>query len=116
MDKIILKDINIYAFHGAMKEEKSLGQNFIIDLELYLDLKPAGESDDLTKTVNYAEVYNVVKHITLEKSYDLIETLAEKIAEEILEFTLVKNVKVMVKKPSVPINGNLAYAAVEIYR
>ena len=115
-DKIIIKDIKIFAYHGVLKEEKVLGQNFIINLEMYTSLKKAGKSDSIDDTVNYAEIYEKVEKIAKSKSYDLIEALAEDISIMVLEYEMINNVKVEVQKPSVAINGNLAYSAVEIYR
>lgn len=117
MDYIYLKGMSFFAYHGAFAEEKKLGQRFILDLSLGLNLQQAGETDDLTKTVHYGEVYELVKSIMSEKSYDLIEAVAEKIAQEILaDFPLVQEVNILLKKPEVPIPGILDYAAIEIKR
>jgi len=114
-DCIILKDIAFYAYHGALPEEKKLGQTFLVSLEIFLDLKQAGESDRLADTVNYAEVYTVLKNVMEGSAYDLLEALAEKIASALLQGP-VKGVSVEVKKPSPPIAARLAYVAVKITR
>ncbi|MGM0508908.1 MAG: dihydroneopterin aldolase [Fusobacteriota bacterium] len=117
MDKILLKNLKIYGYHGVLEEEKKLGQNFYIDLELFLDLQGAGKTDDLKETINYADIYNKVEHITKTNKYDLIETLAENIANSLLsEFTKIKNIRVNIKKPQAPIDGNFDHVGVEIYR
>ena len=117
MDKMYIKDLEIYAYHGVNIEEKNMGQRFIISLELSLDLRAAGESDDLTKTINYAELcHNIEKEFTKEK-YDLIEKCVEELAKYILTtYSTVKKIKILLKKPWAPIGKPLDYAAVEIER
>ena len=116
MDKIVIKGIKVYGYHGFMEEEKKLGQNFIVDIKMSRSLKDAGVNDRLESTVNYAEVYDSVKHIIKKEKYDLIERVAEKIAEEILRKFDISKVKVRVKKPQAPIDGNFKYVGVEIKR
>jgi 7,8-dihydroneopterin aldolase/epimerase/oxygenase len=116
MDKIEIKGIKIYGYHGVMEEEKKLGQNFIVDLKIYKDLKMAGETDSIENTVSYAEIYDSVKQIIKKEKYDLIERLAEKIAEEVLTKFAIDKIKVRVKKPNAPIYGNFKYVGVEIKR
>lgn len=117
MDKIHVKDLEVYAFHGVNKEEKNMGQRFLISLELSLDLRAAGLSDDLSKTINYAELcHNVEKEFTKNK-FDLIEKAAEALASYILiNYNLVHAVKILLKKPWAPIGKPIDYAAVEIER
>ncbi|SJZ86652.1 dihydroneopterin aldolase [Selenihalanaerobacter shriftii] len=116
-DYIRLKGLEFYAYHGVLAEEKELGQRFIIDLTLETDLKEAGMTDEVTKTINYAEVYQEVKEIVEDESYDLIETVAEKVANQILDkFVGIERVVIVVKKPEVPIPGVLDWAEVEIER
>jgi dihydroneopterin aldolase len=117
LDRIILAGMIFYGFHGAREPEKQLGQRFIIDLEMALDLRGAGESDDLGRTVSYSEVYRVVREIVEGPSLDLLEAVAERIAAAVLAaFGPVLAVEVTVKKPEVPIHGVLDYAAVRITR
>ncbi|MGM0472053.1 MAG: dihydroneopterin aldolase [Bacillota bacterium] len=116
-DYIRLKGLKFYGYHGVLAEEKELGQRFIVDLALQTDLKPAGVSDDLTESINYAEVYEVTKQVVEGESYDLIEAVAESIAAKLLsEFTRIKQVQVQVKKPAAPVAGILDWAEVEIER
>jgi dihydroneopterin aldolase/2-amino-4-hydroxy-6-hydroxymethyldihydropteridine diphosphokinase len=117
MDKIYLKNVEIFANHGVFKEEKTLGQKFILDLELSLNLEEAGKTGDLTKSVHYGELCHGIEKVFISESYDLIETAAEKVAEyTLLTYPLVHNVKVTLKKPWAPIGRHLDYAAVEIER
>lgn len=100
MDKLYLKDVEIFANHGVFNEEKSLGQKFILSLELDVDLSLASKSGDLTKSVHYGELCHNIEKEFQKESYDLIETAAEKIAEYVLyNYDLVKNIKVLLKKP-----------------
>lgn len=117
MDKIILSNLGFYGYHGVLNEEKVLGQKFFIDVELFLNTKKAGKDDDMNQSVSYADVYTIIKEITENKKFDLIEALAENIASEVLEkFRLVNSIMVRVKKPEAPVNGIFDYFAVEIRR
>ncbi len=116
MDKIIAKGLTFEACHGVLPEEKVTPQRFVIDLELHKELKEAGLSDNLTATVNYDEVYQVVKKVVTGNSYALIEALAENIALQVLEIFMVEEVKVTVYKPQAPVRGNFEHFAVEINR
>lgn len=116
MDKIIIKDMQVFAYHGALAEENKLGQTFYISMEMGLSLKEAGMTDDLTKGVSYAEVYERVEKMATENTYKLIETLAENTASLILKEFPVEEVKVKIRKPQAPIPGHFDYVAVEIMR
>lgn len=117
MDKIYLTGMEFYGYHGVFPEETRLGQRFIVDVELSLPLKAAGKNDDLETTVNYAEVYALVKKIVEGAPLKLIEAVAERIAENILSrFPVVRQCKIKVIKPSPPIPGHFRHVAVEIVR
>ncbi|MCE5286888.1 MAG: 2-amino-4-hydroxy-6-hydroxymethyldihydropteridine diphosphokinase [Pelosinus sp.] len=117
MDKIYISDLEIYAYHGVFSEEKMLGQKFFISLELTVDLRSAGKTDALDKTVNYAELCDVVEKVFTSKKHDLIEKCAEELAEAILmKQPLVNEVKITIKKPWAPIGKHVNYVAVEITR
>ncbi len=117
MDKLYLKDVEIFANHGVFKEEKILGQKFVLSLELDLDIREAAISCDLSKSVHYGELCHNIEKEFQRESYDLIETAAEKIAEYILNnYNLVNGVKVLLKKPWAPIGRHLDTAEIEIYR
>jgi len=116
-DKIIMKDMAFFGYHGVMKEESVLGQKFFITVKLYLSTKEAGLTDDLTKTISYAEVYDRIKKQVEIKRYQLLEALSENIAMEILkDFSMIKGVTVEVKKPEAPVPGLFEYMAVKITR
>jgi dihydroneopterin aldolase/2-amino-4-hydroxy-6-hydroxymethyldihydropteridine diphosphokinase len=117
MDRIFVEDLEVFAYHGVMSQEKELGQKFLISLELFLDLKEAGKSDDLSKTVNYGELCHEAEKEFQRESYDLIERAAEKLGEFILlNYSGVERVKVVIKKPWAPIGRSLLYAGIEIDR
>ena len=117
MDKIIIKDLEIYAYHGVYDEEKKRGQTFIITAELGLDLRDAGMTDDLTKTVNYAEVCELISNVMLEEKYNLIEAAAENIANTILiKYDRIKTVRIIVGKPEAPIDMSFDTVCVDITR
>ncbi|WP_213818650.1 dihydroneopterin aldolase [Garciella nitratireducens] len=117
MDKIIMKNLSFYGYHGVLKEESILGQKFFIDIEIFLNLKEAGESDQVTDTINYAKVYKIVKDSVENKKFHLIEALAENIAQRILKnFQIAHEIVVQVKKPEAPVNGIYDYFAIEIRR
>jgi dihydroneopterin aldolase len=117
-DRILLEGLSFYAYHGVRSEEKTLGQKFVVDLALELDLAPAGRSDDLSLTLDYSEVYRLVRDQVESASRDTIEAVAEQIATALLQSDeRLEAVQVRLKKPEAPIAGaHLAWVAVEIVR
>jgi dihydroneopterin aldolase len=116
-DKIKLREMIFYGFHGVSPQEKQTGQRFSIDLEVECDLSAAGLSDDPEDTVNYSKMFKVVKAIVEGPSRNLLEHVAESVAQAILKDFGVESARVVVRKPEVPIKSSiLSYAAVEIYR
>jgi len=105
-----------YGYHGVSESEKSLGGKFEVDLDLYQDLKKAGESDNLKDTLNYEKIYKTVENCTKRNKYYLIETLAERIAGSILRKYKTDRVLVRVRKPHAPVKGVLDTVEVEIVR
>ncbi|MFC4075500.1 dihydroneopterin aldolase [Salinithrix halophila] len=116
MDKIFFNKMAFYAYHGAFSEENRLGQRFFVDLELMIDLKPAAAGDDLSRTVDYGKVYETVQQEVKGKTYALVETLAERIAEQLLHAFPLEEVMVRVTKPDPPIPGHYDSVGVEIRR
>ncbi len=109
--------MEFYGYHGVFPEENKLGQRFIVDLMVLVDLKKAGVTDELEHSVNYGELFQVCKEVVEGKSYKLVEAVAEKIAENVLkQFTLVSEVSIKVIKPDPPIPGHYRSVAVEITR
>ncbi len=115
MDKIILENMLFYGYHGAMPEENHLGQRFAVSLVIGTYTLPAAQCDDLSKSINYAEVYNSVRGIMEGSPVKLLETLAENIADSVLALGALF-VRVTVKKLHPPIPVQMDFAAVEIER
>jgi 7,8-dihydroneopterin aldolase/epimerase/oxygenase len=113
---MILKDIRFHGYHGVAEAEREIGQKYELDVELSCDLSAAGQTDDLTHTINYAKVVELIVNIGTERSFQLIEALAEAVATAILNQFSVEEVRVIAKKLSPPIESVLSYAAVEIHR
>ncbi|MFC1535994.1 dihydroneopterin aldolase [Candidatus Neomarinimicrobiota bacterium] len=116
MDVIRLKNMVFYGYHGVSESEKSLGGKFEVDIDLYQDLKKAGQSDNLKDTLNYEKIYKTVQNCTKRNKYYLIETLAERIAGSILKKYKTDKVLVKVRKPHAPVKGVLDTVEVEIVR
>lgn len=117
IDKVSVNGMEFYGYHGVFKEENKLGQRFRVDLTIELDLKKAGEFDNLDHTVNYAELYKCCKEIVEGKPFKLIEAVAEQIAKEIfIGFNTVQHCTVKMIKPDPPIPGYYKEVAVEIRR
>jgi 7,8-dihydroneopterin aldolase/epimerase/oxygenase len=117
MDKISVSQMSFFGYHGVFPEETKLGQRFIVDLDVFCNLQKAGISDDLSYSINYAELYILSREIVEGKPYKLIEAVAEKIASDVLErFPRVNEVKVKVIKPDPPIAGHYQSVSVEITR
>jgi len=117
MDRIYLNQMEFYGYHGALPEENRLGQRFIVDVVVELDLKKAGKTDDLEETVNYAELYELCKDIVENRKFKLIEAVSEKIADEVLlQFPKIERCMIKVTKPDPPIPGHYRSVAVEMTR
>ena len=116
-DKIELRGMVFYGYHGVGAEEQALGQRFVVDVVMERDLRQAGLSDEPADTVNYSHVFKMVKEIVEGPSRKLLENVAETIAQKVLGNFDLDAVRVIVKKPEVPMKGSiLDYAAVDIRR
>ncbi|MCH2506498.1 MAG: dihydroneopterin aldolase [Dehalococcoidia bacterium] len=116
-DRIALEGMQFYGFHGVNAEEKSLGQPYVVDLAVEMDLSIPGKSDRLEDTVSYTHLYRSVRKVIEGESRNLLEAAAENVAIRILDEFPVKAVQVRVKKPRPPIKGSFVEnAVVEIYR
>ena len=116
-DRIVLEGMQFYGFHGVNAEEKSLGQPYVVDLAVEMDLSIPGKSDRLEDTVSYTHLYRSVRKVIEGESRNLLEAAAENVAIRILDEFPVKAVRVRVKKPRPPIKGSFVEnAVVEIYR
>lgn len=116
-DRIILKDLGFYGYHGLMHEEMKLGQRFFIDLKCGVDLSAPGTTDQVSQTVSYADIYGAVKSAFENKRMHLIEAVAQNIIDGIFTtFPEVQWVKVRVRKPEAPIAMVRGEAAIELRR
>lgn len=115
-DAIHLRGLKFHAYHGVMSEEKVLGQQFIVDVDLYRDLKKPGCSDQVEDTINYAEVYQLIKTIVTGEPFHLLERLTEEIAGQILNEFSCEAIRVEIHKPQAPIPGIFEDVSVEIWR
>ena len=116
-DRIVLSNMAFDARHGVHDWEKLQAQRFEVDVELELDLGPAGRTDNLGQTIDYGPLYEQVRSIVSGRPVDLLETLAQSIAEAVLAADLrIQAVTVRVRKPGVKLGGPLDYAGVEITR
>ena len=116
-DRILLDGMTFEGTHGVHPEEQVTPQPFEVDVELALNLQPAGMSDDLALTVDYGRVFEVCRQIVESTRFNLIEALAEAIAEELLAgFPLTDSVTVRIRKPKVQLGGPFRAAGIEIRR
>ncbi|WP_432280611.1 dihydroneopterin aldolase [Streptomyces luomodiensis] len=103
MDRVALRGLKARGHHGVLPHEREEGQDFVVDLVLGLDTRPAAADDDLGKTVHYGVVAEEVVDVVRGEPVDLIETLAARIADRCLEHDVVREVEVVVHKPQAPI-------------
>lgn len=104
MDEIRIENLEVYAYHGVYKEENEKGQHFYVNATLYTDTRAAGYADDLSLSTNYGEVCHFITNWMQEHTCQLIETVAENLAKEILlNYNLIKEVKIEVRKPEAPV-------------
>lgn len=117
MDKVVLKDLSIFAKHGLFDAEAELGQRFFIDVEIGADLSHAEARDTPEGTVDWADLVETVTAAFTERRYKMIEAAAERIVAAILErFPIARTVRVEVRKPSAPIEAIFAYTAIIVER
>jgi len=120
MDKMSIKHLEVFAKHGVKPEEKALGQKFLLSATLYIDLRDAGKSDDVAKTLDYSRICRDIKEFVEGNSFNLIEAIAEGLAEMLLikyaEHTRLKTIRLEVMKPWAPVALHLDTVSVEIER
>ena len=116
-DRISLKGMQFYGYHGVNPEEKENGQIYVVDLSVAVDLSAPGRTDSLSDTISYTDLYKATKVVIEGNSKDLLESLAQSIANSILEHSTISDVIVSVKKPHPPIKNSLIeHAEVTIHR
>ena len=118
-DHVALLNMRFEGKHGVLEFEQTTAQPFEVDAELYLDLGPAGRSDDIELTIDYREVFRICREVVEGPSFRLIEAVAETIAGRILaelRAAPISEVVVRVRKPRVALPGSIDAAMVEIRR
>ena len=116
VDEITITGIRAYGYHGVYPDEKRDGQEFVVDAQLFLSTARAAETDDVADTVHYGELAEAIAAVIAGDPVDLIETLANRIAEVVLAHDLVQMTRVTVHKPSAPIAVPFADVAVTVNR
>lgn len=103
MGKIILDKITLFGFHGHLEKERTMGSLFSIRIEIELDLLNASINDELSKTIDYRKLYEIVK-IEMKKKSRLIENLAKRIMDKIKKIKKLKHIKITICKENPPLN------------
>ena len=116
-DKIILKGMRFYGFHGLHDEERKTGQYFLVNLECITNLHKAGVSDNIEDTINYSNIYQKVRRIIEGTPRNLLEAVAEEIADVLISDYPIKKVTINISKPDLVLKGGyLDSAGIEIVR
>lgn len=117
MDRITISNLEVFAYHGVLKEENSLGQKFLICAELYTDTTEAAGEDDITKSINYSSVCKEIAAFLKGHTYKLIETTANRLARHLLlRYPRIEMLRLEIKKPWAPILMTLETVSVIIER
>ncbi len=115
-DHIRLNKMVFRGYHGVWDEERQIGQRFEVDVEFMIDVSTAAKSDNIKDTIDFYKVYQVVENIVAQKSFKLVETLAETIAAALLRKFSASELRVRVRKPNSPVPGICDGIEVEIVR
>ncbi|MCS0494151.1 dihydroneopterin aldolase [Ancylobacter mangrovi] len=116
-DRIFLRGVELHAHHGLHEEEARLGQRFVVDIDWWLDTRPAAAADDYELTVGYEKVFAVIHEVSTGRRFQMIEAFADAIAAAVLaRYSSVEKVRVEVHKPAAPIAGIFRDAGVEVTR
>ena len=108
--------MSFYGYHGVSAAERETGRMFEVDCELEVDLAEAGQSDQLTDTVDYAHVYETIKETVEGKAFSLLERLAGELAVRVLDRFGVYSVTLRVRKLNPPVRGGVKHIEVELTR
>ena len=117
MDKILVRNLKIFAYHGVNPEEKENGQNFVLDIDAFVDVSVPCVTDNVEDTVSYAKIIKeTVKIFTCQKD-DLLERAAQRVADGLFaSFDKIQSLRILLKKPEAPIKADFEYVGVEIHR
>ncbi len=115
-DVLRLRNMRFFAYHGLFPAEAELGQRFEVDLDIFGDFTEAGQTDDVSHTVDYARVYGLVEEVVTQQRFKLIEALAEQIARAVGQAFAPIDLAVRVRKPDPPVAGHFDGVEVEVRR
>ena len=116
-DQIRIEELEVYAHHGVYPEENEKGQRFYVNATLYTNTRPAGLADDLSLSTNYGEVCQFITEFMQQHTFQLIETVAERTAYEVLQhFPLIQELDLEIRKPEAPIPLPFGSVSVAIHR
>jgi dihydroneopterin aldolase len=116
-DRIIVRNLALFAFHGVFEGEREIGQRFYLDLMVETDLRPAAQSDAVQDTVDYGALVHVISEAFTEKRQMLLETLAERVVKRVFErFPLIQAAELTIRKPSAPIEAVFDSVEIQIHR
>lgn len=117
VDCITISNLEVFAYHGVLKEENSLGQKFLVSAKMFTEIKEAAKEDDITKSINYADVCKSIEAFLKENTFKLIETTADRLAEHLLrKYHRIETIVVEIKKPWAPILMTLDTVSVIVER
>jgi len=116
MDKVTLSNMKFFGYHGCEEFEKRNGQIFEVDADILADLSAACRTDSLNDAVNYVDIFEKIKDVMEKERYDLLERVAQLLADRVLEDSRVTAVVLRIRKPGVPLSGMLDGVQIEIQR
>lgn len=117
MDKILIRNLKVFAYHGVNPEEKVHGQTFILDIDAFVDISVPCKTDRVDDTVSYADIIEETIRIFTARKDDLVERAAERVSEGLFEkFERIRSLRILLKKPDAPIDADFEYVGVEIQR
>lgn len=117
MDKILIRNLKVFAYHGVNPEEKVHGQTFILDIDAFVDISVPCKTDRVDDTVSYADIIEETIRIFTARKDDLVERAAERVSEGLFEkFERIQGLRILLKKPDAPIDADFEYVGVEIQR
>jgi 7,8-dihydroneopterin aldolase/epimerase/oxygenase len=116
MDKIVIAGLQFYGYHGVGEEERRTGGYYQVDAEIYYDLSRAAESDSLSDTIDYGEVFRLLRRMGKQSQHYLLESLAEAMAAAVLDGFPARGVLIRLRKLNLPFDSQVTYVGVEIKR
>lgn len=117
MDKILVRNLKIFAYHGVNPEEKEDGQNFVFDIDAFVDISVPCRTDDVEDTVSYAKIIKETVKIFTSQKDNLLERASQRVADGLFErFEKIQALRIVLKKPEAPIKADFEYVGVEIFR